>query len=186
VVRAGRMGALADALKHGGQFPAVSSVAAVLRRCIDVEAGGRVLLCRGAPDLALRSELDAIAEKRDGDYYVTAAAVRVALAAGFGPSDYRERLIRLCRSPLPESVESDIRAWAGLAKTAVLHRALLLQLPDVATAEALLADPETGRFLARLHPSSAGSTLLVECSDVSTLRSSLRERGILLDELPAA
>ncbi len=182
MVHSGHQAPLVEQLVHLGFLPAIASLGVELKRCVEIEPDGHVVLDGGAQNIVLESELSRLAERRDGQYYITRSAVAAAESRGMELADYLKSWQRLSRSGLPEKLAADIQTWTGTSKVASLRRALVLRLPDLAAAEALLADPELQPYLSRLLPDGPSPMLQVSNGNEAALAELLRKRGYRVEE----
>jgi len=180
LLKRGRLPACRDLLLQNDQMPAVSITE---DPCLgQVEAGPEGVLqpLHGGPHLLLEECLRKLADRDDGKFRVTQAAVTRALGQGMDIHQYLAQLSRLHHGPLPTPLEMRVKAWGQYYGRASLQKAVLLEVKDSQTADELLADEELRPLLSRLEVDPRGRVLLVDSANLERLRSLLEERGVEL------
>jgi len=180
LVRGGRVTALQEALLQREMLPAFSPKGDPCAGRVQATAEGELRPVHEGPDLLLEGCLGRLAEERDGRFYVTEAAVTQALGSGMSLPEYLDRLATLHHGPVPDALQSRIKAWGRYYGKASLQEATLLEVKDSATADELLADAELVPFLSRFPADPRGRTLLVHTDDLDALRRLLLDRGVEL------
>jgi hypothetical protein len=94
------------------------------------------------------------------------------------PSDILRRLAGLHHGPVPNQLESQIKAWSRHYGTARMREAMLLEVRDSTIADELLADEQLATMLMRFGDESQGNVLLVQTENTELLRRLLRQRGV--------
>lgn len=179
-VARGRVSALRQALLQSGLLPATSTPGDLCKRRILATEEGELRPVNEGADLLLTACLRALAEERDGRFFVTEAAVAQAISAGPSVAQYLERLAALHHGPLPSALQTRVKAWGRYYGQAILRDAVLLEVKDAEAADELLADPEIGPLLSRLPDAPRGRVLVAGVQDRERVQRMLRERGVEL------
>ena len=178
LIKRGRTTAFKETLLEKGILPICSTSDNPCAARAQVTRDGELCPAHPGPDLFLEACLRELAEERSGKFYVTESAVIKALEAGVQVSDYLSKLQAIVRGPLPDGLQTRIKAWGHYYGKASLRPTTLLEVRDAAAANELLADAELGPLLTRLNGQEHGKVLIVSTRDLQGLRRLLRERGI--------
>ncbi|MCL5999262.1 MAG: helicase-associated domain-containing protein, partial [Chloroflexi bacterium] len=168
-----------DALSEAGWMPLVTPrhADAQTEGSLRIDEAGEIIFKQAVPNIYALSQLAPVTEGSDGRRRITAQCVRAAMSGGMTLDELLTILAHLHDGPLPQKVETSIRAWAGFYGEASLKSIHLLELTSLEVLNNLLQDEQVSQFLKPIE----GSTVplaLVEADNVAQVRAVLVERGV--------
>jgi hypothetical protein len=184
LLKKGRVQTLRETLLQRGVLPALSTGTDRCAGRLQAAPDGELAPVHKGPDLLLESCLRSLAEEREGHFHITEGAVRRAVATGRTVKEYLDQLTSLHHGAVPSALQMRIKAWGRYYGTALLQKAVLLEVKDSVTADELMEDAELAPLLSRFAADPRGRLLLVHAHDLERLHRLLEERGIEVAQQP--
>lgn len=143
---------------------------------IQLQPNGRIHFLHPAPSFYVLRRLAPLAEHNDGDWRLTPASIKQAVAQGQSLENIL-RTLRECHSgPLPTPIETAIKAWGKYYGEVILEQVTLLRVQDEKVLAELRQDPEIGPLLKRF--AANGALAVVKEGKLERLEAALRGKGV--------
>ncbi|OGO42990.1 MAG: hypothetical protein A2Z04_07660 [Chloroflexi bacterium RBG_16_57_9] len=170
----GSVRALRETLEGQGYLPAGGDHR--VAGSIQVQPDGCIHFVHPTPSFYVLQRLAPFAECKNGDWRLTPASIKQAVAQGHTVETILAVLRECQHGPLPPTIETVVKAWGKYYGEVTLEQVTLLRVQDEKVLAELRQDPEIGPLLKRFIANDAMA--VVKEGKLERLEAALREKGV--------